>query len=51
MRDRGLRGVVRGKSVKTTRPDAAAPHPLDLVNRNFLADRPNPVWVADVPFV
>src|SRR5690606_326827 len=37
----GLRGVVRGKSVKTTVRDTAAPCPLDRVNRQFRADRPN----------
>jgi putative transposase len=47
MRLAGLRGVRRSKSVRTTVPDAKAPCPLDRVNRQFCADRPNPLWVAD----
>jgi putative transposase len=41
MRDMGLRGVIRGKSVRTTISDTAAPCPLDHVNRQFKASRPN----------
>jgi len=41
MRRLGLRGVRRGKVVRTTFGDAAAPCPLDRVNRQFKADRPN----------
>ena len=51
MRKQGLQGVVRGKKVKTTFPDLAAPNPQDLVNRQFRADRPNQLWVADFTFV
>ena len=51
MQDQGLQGVIRGKKVKTTFPDPAAPNPHDLVNRNFTADRPNQLWVADFTFV
>jgi hypothetical protein len=40
MRDMGLQGVVRGKSVRTTVSDRAAPCPLDHVNRQFKAPRP-----------
>ena len=47
MRRLGLRGVVRGKVVRTTVPDAAASCPLDRVNRPFKADRPNQLWVSD----
>ncbi|MGY3078080.1 hypothetical protein ACVWZZ_004488 [Bradyrhizobium sp. LM6.10] len=35
MRDMGLQGVIRGKPVKTTISDKAAPCPLDRVNRQF----------------
>ena len=47
MRDMGLQGVIRGKSVKTTISDKAAPCPLDHVNRQFRAPRPNALWVSD----
>ena len=47
MRDAGLRGVVRGQRPITTRPDSAAPCPQDLVPRQFTAERPNQLWVAD----
>ena len=43
----GLRGAVRGKSVRTTVPDSKQPCPLDRVNRQFRADRPNQLWVSD----
>jgi transposase InsO family protein len=51
MRAMGLQGVVRGKSVKTTVSDKAAPCPLDKVNRQFVADRPNALWVSDFTYV
>src|SRR5687768_1693268 len=46
MREMGLKGVVRGKPVKTTVSDRAAPCPLDRVNREFQAPRPNALWVS-----
>ncbi len=51
MRDLGLRGVVRGKTRRTTTPDEAAPRPADLVERDFSATRPNQLWVADLTYV
>ena len=51
MRRLGLQGVRRGKSVRTTVPDAAVPCPLDRVNRQFKADRPNQLWVSDFTYV
>jgi transposase InsO family protein len=51
MRQRGLRGVIRGKSVRTPVPDAKAPCPRDRVNRQFRAERPNPLWVSDFTYV
>ena len=51
MRRLGLRGVVRGKVVRTTVPDAKTPCPLDRVNRQFKADRPNQLWVSDFTYV
>ena len=47
----GLRGVIRGKGVKTTISDKAAPCPLDRVNRQFRAARPNALWVSDFTYV
>ena len=51
MRDLGISGVVRGKKFKTTIPDESADRPMDLVNRQFVADRPNQLWVADLTYV
>jgi transposase InsO family protein len=51
MRRLGLRGVVRGRSPKTTVSDSKAPCPRDKVNRQFEADRPNRLWVADFTYV
>src|ERR687891_718455 len=51
MREMGLKGVVRGKPVKTTISDRAAPCPLDRVNREFQAPRPNALWVSDFTYV
>jgi transposase InsO family protein len=47
MRSMGLRGVIRGKPVRTTISDKAAPCPLDRVNRQFKAPAPNRLWVSD----
>jgi hypothetical protein len=41
MRSLGIQGAVRGKVVKTTASDTAAPCPMDHVNRQFQAARPN----------
>jgi putative transposase len=51
MRGLGLRGVVRGKGFKTTIPDTLSLRPADLVNRQFKAERPNQLWVADFTYV
>ncbi len=51
MRQLGLRGAVRGKIIRTTFGDPAAPCPLDRVNRQFKADRPNQLWVSDFTYV
>ena len=51
MRRMGLRGVRRGKVVRTTLGDAKAACPLDRVNRQFKAQRPNQLWVSDFTYV
>lgn len=51
MRQEGLQGVHRGKTVRTTVPDPKAPCPLDRVNRQFRAERPNQLWVSDFTYV
>jgi putative transposase len=51
MRTMGLQGAVRGKPVRTTISDKAAPCPLDRVNRQFRALRPNALWVSDFTYV
>ena len=51
MKQLGLRGVVRGKVVRTTQSDKAVPCPRDQVNRQFHADRPNALWVSDFTYV
>ncbi|HEY0197308.1 MAG TPA: IS3 family transposase [Rhodanobacter sp.] len=51
MRRLGLRGVMRGKVVRTTISDGRAPCPLDKVNRQFKAERPNQLWVSDFTYV
>jgi len=47
----GLQGVRRGRRCITTIPDESANKPLDLVNREFVAARPNQLWVADITYV
>ncbi len=47
----GIRGVVRGKYPRTTRPAPETGRPGDLVNRKFTATRPNELWVADLTYV
>ena len=51
MRLLGLQGVRRGRSLRTTVPDAKAACPLDRVNRQFRAERPNQLWAADFTYV
>jgi transposase InsO family protein len=51
MQSKGLQGVVRGKPVRTTISDKATPCPLDHVNRQFRAPRPNALWVSDFTYV
>ena len=51
MKKMALRGVIRGGRVRTTVSDRATPCPLDHVNRQFRAPRPNVLWVSDFTYV
>ena len=51
MRVMGLQGVVRGKPSPWRDPDVVEDKPLDRVNRQFTADRPNALWVSDFTLV
>ena len=51
MKEMGIEGVIRGKKVKTTISDKAAPCPLDRVNRQFRVPAPNMLWVSDFTYV
>jgi putative transposase len=51
MRELGLQGIIRGRTKRTTVSDKGAPCPLDRVNRDFKAERPNALWVADFTYV
>jgi transposase InsO family protein len=52
MRAEGLRGIPREKTRKTTFGDGAeTPRPEDKVKRQFVADAPNRLWVADLTYV
>lgn len=47
----GLVGVTRRKKWRTTRRDPHARPAPDLVERDFTADGPNKLWVADITYV
>ena len=52
MRQMGLRGATQGKSFKvTTLADKSATRPDDSVERNFTAQLPNQLWIADLTYV
>ncbi|QXD13685.1 IS3 family transposase [Rhodocaloribacter litoris] len=51
MDEMGLHGVVRGCRFKTTVSAEATDRPLDLVERDFSAARPNELWVSDLTYV
>jgi putative transposase len=51
MRAAGLRGVRRGRRTRTTIPARRESWPPDLVHRNFGAEAPNRLWVADITYV
>jgi transposase InsO family protein len=51
MRKAGLRGIMRGRVVRTTAADMKVPCPLGRVNRQFKAQRPNQLWLSDLTYV
>ncbi len=51
VRQLGLKGVRRGKAQRITIADPKVPCPLDRVNRQFMANRPNQLWVSDFTYV
>jgi putative transposase len=51
MRRAGLRGVIRARSPRTTRPAPETDRPADLVERQFTATAPNQLWVADITYI
>jgi putative transposase len=51
MREKGLRGVSRRKWTTTTKKDWAAAVAPDLIKRDFAADGPDQLWVADITYV
>jgi putative transposase len=52
MREHHIVGAKRrGKPWRTTTPDPAAHRPPDLVKRDFSAQRPDQLWVADFTYL
>ena len=51
MAKHGLEGVRRGRTRRTTIPDGRTERPRDLVDRDFSAEGPNHLWVADFSYV
>ncbi len=51
MSDLDLHGVLRGKPIRTTLQDKAAPCPRDHVNRVCHAPAPNMLWLSDFTYV
>ena len=51
MKTRGITGVKRGKTTFTTKTKTSDSYPLDRVQRQFVAERPNQLWVSDITYV
>jgi transposase InsO family protein len=51
MRSAGLRGCGRRRRVRTTMSDPAATPAPNLVQRQFVADAPNRLWVTDLTYL
>ncbi|MFC5204142.1 DDE-type integrase/transposase/recombinase [Streptomyces kaempferi] len=50
MAELGVEGVIRGRRRRTTVSEPSAPRPPDLVDRDFTADGPDRLWVADMTY-
>ena len=51
MKHLGIEGARRGATCRTTSSCHSQDCPADLVKRQFVATRPNQLWVADITFV
>ena len=51
MRQAGLAGRVRGARKRATVAADESARPADLVDRQFHAERPNQLWIADITYV
>ena len=47
----GIIGVTRGKATFTPKAKTSDSYPADKVNRQFVAEHPNQLWVADITYV
>ncbi len=51
MRAAGIRGCMKGPKRAITRRDPRAAPAPDLLRRDFVADQPNKVWLADITYI
>ncbi|MBB1022947.1 IS3 family transposase [Dietzia sp. DQ12-76] len=51
MRAEGLKGIQRAKSPHSTRPKPRTARRVDVMERKFVAERPNRLWVADITYI
>ena len=51
IREHGIEGVRKGKTCRTTIPGPAPVPAADLVHRNFTANRPDQLWLADFTYI
>ncbi len=51
MRELGIEGVSKRGKRRAAKPKEAVPPAPDLVNRDFTADRPDALWIADITYI
>jgi putative transposase len=51
MREAGIAGVSRRRFIRTTICDARVRPAADLVDRDFTAEKPDQLWVADITYI